>query len=254
MNLDAISLQSWYATPQGLLANRFIGESIDRLLGERRLDAMLGMGYPHPYLERWAPRCESILVASPAEMGAARWPARAANRNILMRPDALPYPDESFSWVALTHLLEGVNGPKPVLREIWRVLKPGGRILVVAPNRGGLWARRDNNPFGWGRPFSPAQLRQQLEEALFIPKQAAFALFMPPLFGRRWERWERWGAAWEKAGERWFAPTGGVIVCEAEKVVYAMTALRDKAGVIKQKASIPALERRATHGVEKSGE
>ena len=30
-----------------------------------------------------------------------------------------------------------------MMRELWRVLADGGRMIVVAPNRRGLWARFD---------------------------------------------------------------------------------------------------------------
>ncbi|MBF0128151.1 MAG: methyltransferase type 11, partial [Magnetococcales bacterium] len=111
---------------------------------------------------------------------------------------------------------------RATLRATWRALVPGGRVLILVPNRGGLWARRDATPFGWGRPFSPQQLKTTLEESLFLPRQSCFGLFLPPLEGRRWLRA---APAWEKAGARWFAPLGGVILCEAEKVMYAVATL-----------------------------
>ena len=47
--------------------------------------------------------------------------------------------------------LEMTNDPGTLLREAWRVLAAGGRLLVVVPNRRGLWARMDTTPFGHGR-------------------------------------------------------------------------------------------------------
>ncbi|MEO5332331.1 MAG: class I SAM-dependent methyltransferase [Magnetococcus sp. YQC-5] len=217
--MEAIRLQTWYDTPLGRTAVRMVGLSMERWLRIQPSQRTLGFGYPQPYLDRLRPWIGPVLGASPAEMGVARWPGSANNRIALVRPDALPFPDESFDRVMMTHLLEGVQCPRTTLRETWRVLVPGGRVLVMVPNRGGLWARRDVTPFGWGRPFSPQQLKITLEESLFLTRQSCFALFFPPLEGKRWLKA---APAWEKAGERWFAPLGGVILCEAEKIMYAV--------------------------------
>lgn len=217
--MEAIRLQTWYETPLGQIAARMVGESMERWLRVNPSGRTLGFGYPNPYLDRLRPWIGPVLGASPAEMGVDRWPEGGNNRIAQVRPDALPFPDETFDRVIMTHLLEGVQSPRATLRETWRVLLPGGRVLIMVPNRGGLWARRDVTPFGWGRPFSPKQLFATLEKSLFLPRQSCFALFSPPLEGKRWLGM---APALEKAGIRWFAPLGGVILCEAEKVMYAI--------------------------------
>ncbi|MBF0613946.1 MAG: class I SAM-dependent methyltransferase [Magnetococcales bacterium] len=217
--MDALRLQTWYATPLGQTSARLIGEAMDRWLRQNPGNRTLGCGFPQPYLEGWRSCGGEWFGASPAEMGVVRWPVGGNNRMAQVRPDALPFSSEYFDRVIMTHLLEGVYSLRATLRETWRVLVPGGRVLVVVPNRGGLWARRDVTPFGYGRPFSPGQLRHALEESLFLPCQSCYALFIPPFAG---QRWLGAAAAWEKAGQRWFAPLGGVILCEAEKVVYAV--------------------------------
>ena len=59
--------------------------------------------------------------------------------------------------------LETAERVRPLLREMWRVLAPEGRLILVVPNRRGVWARLDKTPFGQGRPYSRRQL-----EALLI--------------------------------------------------------------------------------------
>lgn len=222
MSFEAIRLQGWYATPQGQTVSRVLGEALSNWLGESRAAATFGLGFTQPYLERLVPLSETLVGAAPAEMGVAPWPGKGHNSIALVRPDALPFGDESFDRVVMVHLLEGAAHPRAALREVWRVMQPGGRLLVVVPNRGGLWARSDVTPFGWGRPYSPRQLREMLEDSLFITRQASFALFLPSFFLKRFLPSAR---TWEKAGQRWFAPLGGVILSEAEKVVYATTPL-----------------------------
>jgi len=45
--------------------------------------------------------------------------------------EALPFPDAHFDSVVVTLVLCSVHDPERGLREIWRVLKPGGRLLLL---------------------------------------------------------------------------------------------------------------------------
>ncbi len=62
-----------------------------------------------------------------------------------MRPDggwavradlrAIPFRDEAVDVIALRSVLEHLEDPPGVFRELRRVLRPGGRILALAPSR-----------------------------------------------------------------------------------------------------------------------
>lgn len=49
---------------------------------------------------------------------------------------AIPYPNAFFDGVLVLDVLEHVPYEKPVLDEIYRVLRPGGRLVISVPNRG----------------------------------------------------------------------------------------------------------------------
>ncbi len=51
---------------------------------------------------------------------------------------ALPVADATFDTVLCTQVIEHVEEPLVLLREAWRVLKPGGRLLLTAPQYNGL--------------------------------------------------------------------------------------------------------------------
>ncbi|MEO5377668.1 MAG: class I SAM-dependent methyltransferase [Magnetococcus sp. DMHC-6] len=221
--MEAIRLQSWYATSQGQTVTQIIGDAMQDWLGRHRVERTFGFGYTQPYMDRLLDWTDTLWGASPAEMGVDPWPIGGDNRIALVRPDALPFPDALFDRVIVTHLLEGTDSPRAALRESWRVLKPGGRLFLMVANRGGLWAQRDTTPFGWSGSFSPGQIQFHLHDTLFLQRQLRYALFIPPWSGNK--RWLNGAGAWEKAGQRWFAPFGGVILCEAEKVVYASSLL-----------------------------
>ena len=101
----------------------------------------------------------------------------------------LPLADASVDRLLGVHCLEASERVGPLLREMWRVLTPEGRLLLIVPNRRGIWARLDTTPFGHGRPYSRGQLERLLTDALFTPLEWTSALFMPPL-DRQWlVRW-----------------------------------------------------------------
>ena len=116
-------------------------------------------------------------------------------------------------------------GPLELLREIWRVLAPHGRLMIVVPNRRGLWARVDTTPFGYGSPFSRRQLTRLLKEAMFSPDDWEYALHMPPF---NWRILLKWPLFWERLGLLLWPTFSGVIVVEATKEVYAAIPARDK--------------------------
>ena len=136
--------------------------------------------------------------------------------------------------VLLVHALEMTHDPGALLREVWRVLAAGGRVLAVVPNRRGVWARMDTTPFGHGRPYSRSQISQLLRDTWFTPVGWSEALYMPPV-ARGW--FIRSAVAWERAGATISAPFAGVHIVEAMKQVYrAVPVRRERARLV------PALE------------
>jgi SAM-dependent methyltransferase len=128
--------------------------------------------------------------------------------------------------VLLVHALEVSPDPAELLREAWRVLAAGGRLLAVVPNRRGVWARMDTTPFGHGRPYSRTQITQLLRDTWFTPTGWGEALYVPPISGRLFLRS---AVAWERTGATLSAPFAGVHIVEATKQVYrAIPARRER--------------------------
>jgi SAM-dependent methyltransferase len=131
--------------------------------------------------------------------------------------DLLPLADASIDRLLVIHALENAVDVQGLMREAWRVLAAGGRMIVVVPSRGSLWALRDNNPFAQGRPYSRRQLNELMRQAAFTPVAWSEALWMPP-----WGRLVviRSGPVIEKVGRSLSLPMAGLNIVEATKQVY----------------------------------
>ncbi len=180
---------------------------------------LLGIGYATPFLSAVSAETERTVALMPASQGVLGWPPDGRNLVALADEDELPFADYSIDRVLLVHALETSEPAGPMLKEIWRVLAGGGRLLIVAPNRRGIWARLDRTPFGSGRPYTMSQLSHLLREELFTPVATNAALFVPPV--ARCSMVLRSAPAWERIGKRWFPRFAGVVLIEATKQIYA---------------------------------
>jgi SAM-dependent methyltransferase len=215
MPSDVIDLRDFYLTGLGQVARRMIRRAIRRLWPDLRGLRLLGIGYATPFLSAVSAETERTVALMPASQGVLGWSLDGRNLVALADEGELPFADYSIDRVLLVHALETSEPAGPMMKEIWRVLAGGGRLLIVAPNRRGIWARLDRTPFGSGRPYTLSHL---LREEMFTPVETDTALFIPPA-GRRMIL--RSAPAWERIGKRWFPRFAGVVLIEATKQIYA---------------------------------
>src|SRR6201993_207311 len=214
---DVVDLRNFYGQRLGVVARRLIGRGIRNQWPDARGQCVLGIGYATPYLGLFREEAERCLAFMPAAQGVMKWPTTRPALSALVDENELPLPDSTVDRVMLVHALEMTNDPGAMLREVWRVLASGGRLLAVVPNRRGLWARMDTTPFGHGRPYSRSQVMQLLRETWFTPTAWGEALYVPPI-EQRW--FLRSAVAWERTGATVSAPFAGVHIVEATKQVY----------------------------------
>jgi SAM-dependent methyltransferase len=223
MSIDVVDLRSFYAAPLGRVARRFIG----RIVTERWKNcaglSILGIGYATPYIGEFRDQAVRVLAFMPAEQGVVNWPSSGVSSSALVETTMMPLPDASMDRILVVHALEITEHPRELLSEIWRILTPGGRVIVVAPSRRGLWARFDATPFGHGQPFSKSQLRDLMRDTLFSPNHWGEALYVPP-FERR--IWLSSAPAFERIGNALALPGAGVFVVEATKQLYRPIGVR----------------------------
>jgi SAM-dependent methyltransferase len=217
---DVIDIRDFYSTSLGRQCQRQINARLGDMWPNVKGQSVLGLGYAVPYLAGFREQAGRVIAAMPSRQGVLHWPNDGPGRTALVDELALPFEDLSMDRVILVHALEYSEQAPPMLREAWRVLAGGGRLIVIVPNRRGLWARFERTPFGYGLPYSGQQLSHTLRENMFTPAQMTRALFMPPLRSRMIQSA---AGAWEAIGSRYFSLLGGVIIAEATKQIYAGT-------------------------------
>src|SRR5436189_6282940 len=158
MPSDVVDLRDFYRGALGQVARRMIRRAIRRVWPDLHGMRLLGIGYATPFLTALSGDTERAVAVMPASLGVLRWPPDGRNLVGLADEGELPFADYSIDRVVLVHALETCEQVRPMLREIWRVLAGGGRLLVVAPNRRGIWARLERTPFALGRPYTMGQL------------------------------------------------------------------------------------------------
>ena len=106
---------------------------------------VLGLGYPTPYLGLFREDSERCIAFMPAAQGVLKWPTARPALATLVDEFSMPLPDAAVDRILLVHALEMSDDPERLLREVWRVLAPSGRLIAVIPNRRGVWTRTDSD-------------------------------------------------------------------------------------------------------------
>ncbi len=222
MHQDVVELRNfYYRTGLGRAAQRAIGDQVHALWPEAKGQTVVGFGFVVPLLRPYLGDARRVVALMPGQQGVMPWPPGQSNVSVLCDEVAWPLETGHVDKLILMHALETSENQSAVLDECWRVLGPGGKAIVVVPNRAGIWSRRDVTPFGFGRPYSLSQLEAQLKGHSFLPERHRAALFQPPSHKRFWLKT---GPIWENAGQSISAHfAGGVLMVEISKRVYTPT-------------------------------
>lgn len=234
MSIDVIDLRNFYSHRLGVVTRRLMWQALAARWPDTRGMRVLGIGYCTPYLGLFQDSAERCLAFMPAAQGVLKWPTAKPTLSALVDEHDLPLADSTIDRILLVHAVEMSNDPASLLREVWRVLAPGGQVMAVIPNRGGLWVRSERTPFGHGRPYSRAQITNLLRQTWFTPSHWSEALYVPPV---RSPWMLRSADLWERTGGALGAPFAGVHIVVASKQVYRGVPVRKE-----RTRLIPALE------------
>jgi SAM-dependent methyltransferase len=114
---------------------------------------------------------------------------RGEDRVRLLESTELPAPDASFDVVTALDVLEHIADDNRALREIARVLRPGGLLLATVPAHRWMWGAQDEISHHFRR-YSAAEMRGRVQGAgLDLERLTYFnALLFPPIAAVRLAR------------------------------------------------------------------
>lgn len=223
----------FYQSRKGVVAEYVVSLRLRALWPDVAGRRVLGLGYTAPYLDSFGEA--ERLIAVQSDMPSAFAPAER-NCALAAEENSLPFPDAMFDCVLVAHGLEQAESQRHFMREIWRILAPAGKLVVVVPNRASLWAQLENTPFGHGRPYTKGQLETFLRDNMFAVERADGALFMPP-FGVSANL--RAASRWDRIGRRFWPRLAGVHIVEASKEMYATVPPAKRSGILARATSSP---------------
>jgi len=171
------------------LEKEAVFELIGSLSGLRVLDVGCGDGAYSIHAARLGATVTGLDI-SPAMLDAARRRADAAGVSVEWREgrvEALPFPAASFDVVIAVTVLCWVSDPAGAVREMARVLRPGGIVVIGELGRYSPWAfvRRVRGWFGdrfWREAhfWTAKELRRLVNSAKLEFGEVRGAVYYPP--------------------------------------------------------------------------
>jgi SAM-dependent methyltransferase len=212
----AQNLSEWFATPQGsyVLAceQKYFDHTVTDIFGYNALQ--LGLK-GHDFLRS---------NRMPLRFSAGNQPGN----EVRLICTELPFDCDSMDLVVLPHVLEFSENPHQVLREVARVLRPEGNLIISGLNPRSLWGLRrtigSKQGYPWSGNFiSLPRIKDWLALLSFDVVGGRFAAYAPPFNTSKWL--DRFSFI-EAAGDRWWAVSGGVYFVHAIKRVHGMRLIK----------------------------
>ena len=217
---DFETLQSWLNTPlgQSLLQQeaRVVEEAFDGIFGEQCLQ----LGY-------WGDPAGFVRLARTQRCAMIAEFPRSDGVSAVGQLHRLPVQDDSIDVVILPHTLDYSDRPHGVLREVHRVLRSDGQLIVLGFRPGGLWGLRRLVP-GAGLPpgelhlVSERRLRDWLKLLDMRIHGVTGYFFRWPLPGLRGKP----SPQWERRGRRWWPELSACYMLSAQKRISTLTPVR----------------------------
>lgn len=218
---DIVALRGFYASPLGGALKARLRRRLGHYINKAEDEVVVGIGYATPFLRKFIDDISSrtqVLSLMPARQGAIYWPVNGNNLTALVESEQLPLRDNTVHRVLMIHALENEAYPADMLREAWRVLAPGGQLIIVAPRRYGLWRFMGETPWRGNASFRRHVLKEALRQVGFTWIHSEPLCVVPPSQHPMITR----SFNWLDQALSFLAPIlGSIVIIEAEKHIYA---------------------------------
>lgn len=211
--------EEWLKTPLGeaLLQQeaRVVEEALDGIFGEYCLQ--LGLWGDKRTFLRFTRTQRCSLIAETAE----------GEPSAIAEMHRLPVESDSLDAVLLPHTLDYTDRQHAILREVDRVLRSNGHVVILGFKPLGLWGLRRLVP-GAGMPpgadylISERRLRDWLQLLDMRIQSASHYFFHWPLPGNK----ARGSKKWERRGQAWWPELAACYMLTAQKRVSTLTQVR----------------------------
>lgn len=140
----------------------------------------------------------------------------------------LPFASDSMDLILLPHTLDDHPDPHAVLREVYRVLRPEGQMMILGFNPISLWGAQAaySKLYGkkwWAYRHQALHVRRIKDWLRLLNcdvMQGKYGCYAPCVSSKQWLSRSRW---LEDAGDRWWGVAGAVYALGAVKRTYAPT-------------------------------
>lgn len=169
---DNLSIDAESQTPWHQLLRAQLNPARD-LAGKRVLEIGCGRGGFTCWLASQPSRPAEIVAADFAETAIQKGRAFAAEHSLggitweVNDIQSIAHPDSCFDTVISCETIEHVPDPRRALRELARVLKPGGRLLLTTPNYLGVYGLYRGYMRLTGRRFT--EVGQPINNFMLLP-------------------------------------------------------------------------------------
>jgi SAM-dependent methyltransferase len=153
-------LHDFYKTPLGQYCQYFLGKYIKVFSSSTNQNGIIGYGTPY------VSSLPSLLFSAiPSQQGINFLEEK--HSLCLVSPDLLPLKEYSLDFLLIIHCFEFHEYPLLFLKEIWRILKAEGTVVIVIPHFLSYWSKNLDNPFSLGKHYSSLKIKKWLKEAHF---------------------------------------------------------------------------------------
>ncbi len=238
MKLSFLEIEDFYSHSRGRMVRRLMRVLLKDWWSDMSGLHVLGVGYTHPFMGFFkGDEPLSISMLMNKRYHPKGWPDNDHNALAVCDDMHLPVETQRMDRILVAHSLETSETPDELLKELWRILDGNGRMIIMVPNRSGMWSRAENTPFGQGHPYSLTQLRQALTDAGFTVERYIRTLYVP---SGRSRILISLAPLIEKIGRKFFPAFGGLLMVEVSKQLFSPIAAKSERSGLNPKSILPS--------------